>query len=74
MTTLFMYTVYDHPLDYPDKYVVRRYAVTASGPVAGDVVMVNDSLDAIRAVMEKRGLYCLTRHPEDDSKIVETWL
>jgi hypothetical protein len=71
---LSMWTVYDRPRDYPEQIVARRFEVSARGPRATDEIVVADSLDAIREWMVERGLTCLTRSPDDDSKIVETWL
>lgn len=70
-----MWTVYDRPLDYPDKVVARRWEVGPGGSVtATPDVLGAETLDDIRRFFEDRGLYCLTRQPGDDPAIVETWL
>jgi hypothetical protein len=74
MTTLQMWTVYDHPRDFPNSYVARCFDVDGSGPRATDNIMVSPSLDALRDMLAARGLTALCRSPEDDPKIVETWL
>jgi hypothetical protein len=71
---LSIWVVYDHPTDWPDWFVARRHV--AYGPEAGptaDMILDRD-LDHLRQDMEQRGLFRLHRFPEDDAKIVETWL
>ena len=73
--TLSIWVVYDHPLDWPRYYVARRHIaipVELAGPT-GDVIMDVD-LERIRDNMEQLGLTKLDRFPEDDDKIMETWL
>lgn len=70
---LSMWTVYDHPDDFPHSYVARRYEVTAAGPtVTSDIVQ--GELDVIRKSFEHCGLTCIARDEGDDAYIVETWL
>ena len=70
---LVMFTVYDHPRDYPDSYVVRRWLIGA-GEVTADPepTCVTPSLELARASIPD-GLYLLHRHRDDDPSIVETW-
>jgi len=67
---LSLYTVYDHPKDYPTKYVVRRFVYDQ--PTSD--VWLYDNLEAARLWLLARGLVCLRRHPHDDPVILETWL
>jgi hypothetical protein len=70
---LSLWTVYDHPIDFPHSYVARRFEVNADGPVAtGD--LIQGELDAIRKSFHQAGLTCLTRNDDDEPQIVETWL
>lgn len=72
---LSLWTVYDHPKDYPDSFVARRFEAGGGEPapmVTADVV--TGSLDVIRESMAMCGLVCMTRAPSDDSRILETWL
>lgn len=71
---LLMWTVYDHPLDFPDSFVARLWKVERGATVMTDVVMVCGSLGEIRERMRARGLVQLDRMPEDDRHIVEVWL
>lgn len=68
-----MYTVYRDPLDYPGKFVVRRFTI-GPGVVTPmqPVFAVGDSLEAVRQRLPE-GLMCSARCAEDDPVIVETW-
>jgi hypothetical protein len=78
MTTpsLSMWTVYDHPTDWPNAYIARQYRILDSGAyVATENVIIAQDLDIIRrAMIEEFGLTCLTRNEGDDVKIIETWV
>lgn len=72
---LSMWTVYDHPTDYPDKYVARRFDVDAKGARPSSSLIVTDNLETLRTILAiEMSLVCLTRHVWDDPKIMETWL
>jgi hypothetical protein len=66
---LSMWTIYDHPSDFPDSYVARRfeYDQPTSDMIVGE-------LDQMRKAFLRAGLICMTRDQKDDPKIVETWL
>lgn len=65
-----IWTVYDHPTDYPESFVARRFCGIKA---TRDRIVVKD-LEAIRKTMRALGLRCLARFPEDDPKIIETWI
>jgi hypothetical protein len=70
------YVVYYHPLDFPDKWVVRGWSILPGGrlvPDPGATLVCDDYVD-VETEMMARGLYKLVRNPEDDPCIVETWL
>jgi len=67
-----IWTIYDHPRDQPDKFVMRKWQVTEE-IVAGPKV-VADSLDELRDLALTNGMVCVTRHTTDDPKIVESWI
>jgi len=69
-----MWTVYDHPLDYPEFFVARKWIVTRTddGPVATDEVLSNHDLHVLRSFLPD-GLFCMPRTEGDDPKIIETW-
>lgn len=72
MTTLSQYTIYDHPRDYPEGFVVRRWDISADGPVAGQA-QTAPTLEAARAKIPV-GLVCMVPSAGDDPVIVETWI
>lgn len=73
MPGLEIWTVYDHPSDFPDGWIARRFVNDRpqSGPL--DTIR-SDNLDRLRFVLAEKGLTRLDRHPSDDPTIVETWL
>lgn len=69
---MMLWTIYDHPDDYPEHYVVRQYEV-ASGEVVAHGATLFNTLKEARASVQ-RGRVSIARHLDDDPKIVETWL
>lgn len=65
-----IWTVYDHPKDFPNSFVARRFEMDK---ITDDVIEAA-TLDALREKFANCGLVCLTRHPNDDPCILETWL
>jgi hypothetical protein len=74
MDTLYMWTVYERPSDFPNNFVARLFKIGRGASLPTDTVMISASLEKIREQMQLRGLTCLPRAPEDDPKIVEVWL
>lgn len=66
-----MWVVYDHPSDFPNKYVARKR--DDLGIPTNDII-VTTTLDEMRSMMTMKGLTCITRSEDDDPVIVETWL
>jgi hypothetical protein len=64
-----IWTVYDHPSDFPDLWVARRF--TLDQPTRD--VRTSVTLDGLRALLPP-GLVCIARHPQDDPRIVECWI
>lgn len=69
---LSIWTVYKRPLDHPDKYVARRWLATPQ-PTPTDDKLLADDLDALRKKLPP-GLIRMSRQPEDDPVIVESWI
>jgi len=65
------YTVYDHPTDYPELYVVRvfRNEIPDEAPF-----IKSPELQIIRDHLTRMGLVPIPRSPEDDKVIIETWI
>jgi hypothetical protein len=69
------YAVYDHPSDYPDSYVVRRfYGMGGEAVPEAQPLMVTRDLETIRDAMRYRGLTCLPRFANDEPQILEVWM
>lgn len=69
-----IWTIYDHPRDFPNSFVARRYVVSDGQSFVTNQIMVGPNLKQIREQMEVRGLHRLPRDPRDDPKIVESWI
>ena len=71
---LVMYTIYDHPRDYPDNYVVRAFILTSEGKqYASEECKLADSLEEARKFVPPDKVLT-KRYPHDDPVIVETWI
>jgi hypothetical protein len=70
---LSMWTVYDHPRDFPHSYVARRFEVGQDGAHPTEDFIQGD-LAIIRKSFSQCGLVCLTRDESDEPQIMETWL
>jgi hypothetical protein len=74
--SLVVYTVYQFPLDYPDKWIVRPFVIKQyiPDPIPQRIVCICNSLRDARAGLQGLGLYRVERQPGDDPPILETWL
>jgi hypothetical protein len=68
-----MYVIYDHPRDYPDCFVVRKWEI------AGEVGKPTNIFNTAPSLEEARKLvppffHQIDRHEADDPAIVEVWL
>jgi hypothetical protein len=70
-----MWTIYDHPKDYPDHFIARKWLIGSkrNEPEATDEVIAKLTLDEVRYSLPP-SLYCIGRQAGDDPCIVETWL
>lgn len=62
-------TIYDHPKDYPDKFVARKFILDK----LTSEILLGDTLEEVRSQLPL-GLTCFERHETDDPVIVETWM
>lgn len=70
MTTgLPIWTIYDHPSDYPDCFVAHLFM----NDQPTNYRLKHATLDGLRAMLPPE-LVCLARSPGDDPVIVECWL
>lgn len=70
---LAVWTVFDHPDDYPDVFIARKWLIVAGVAVATDDTLIGPDLESVR-VQIPAGLHRFPRAPEDDLNIVESWL
>lgn len=69
-----MHVIYDHPIDFPEHFVVRVWVIPPLGgemPSRGYVLA--STIEEARAAIPA-GLFCMPRLPDDDPAIVEVWL
>ena len=73
---LSIYTVYDHPLDYPNSYVVKKWICNVNPPVQdSNFLIIGEDLDRIREMLVmEMGLTVLPREINDDLVILENYI
>jgi hypothetical protein len=71
---LVMWTLYDHPKDYPSAFVARKWHIGRGTATPTPTLLASPQLEDLREAMQRMGLTCLTRAPDDDTAIIETWL
>lgn len=71
--SIWCYTIYDHPADYPDQFVVRAWAVSEGVVIAYAPVGFADTLEDARYLIPQ-GRTRIDRTQQDDPVIVESWL
>ena len=69
---LSLWTVYEHPKDFPGQFIARRWIVGGEGRPTNDV-LVAESLEGVRKQLPD-GLVRLPRNTEDPPVVVETWI
>ena len=68
-----LFTVTDHPRDYPDYYVARLHLTLPGVEVLPFAIMDRD-LETLRATLRALGLTLIPRDPTDDPVILESWI
>lgn len=72
-----VYTCYDHPLDFPNAWVVICWITQKGNPTPRAMsvpFMVTADYDKISNKMRTMGLWPMERQPEDDPKIFKTYI
>ena len=69
---LSMYVIYDHPRDFPDNIVVRRFDIGPGWSRPAEVWALVETLEQAREKVPP-GLTLLPRDPADDYGIIESW-
>jgi len=70
---LSVWTVFDHPTDYPDVFIARKWVLVSGVAVATHEAVTGPTLQSVRDQIPA-GLHRFPRSPEDDVYIVESWL
>lgn len=72
---MYTYTLYNSPLDFPGQYVVRRFTIGKGDPIPdAEPFIVTEDMNEVKEAMNRLGLFIVPRSPEDDPKIVCTWI
>ena len=61
--------VYDHPTDYPDKFIARLWDCN----VPTHIMATADTLEELREKIPNT-MVRMDRHPQDDPCVVEVWI
>lgn len=69
-----MWTIYDHPVDHPNHYVVVENHIDANEIKRSRIWWANSLHEARQMVAVLGGSVALDRSPEDDPVIVESWI
>jgi len=74
MSDFVMWTIYDHPADFPEYFVARKWLIGNSrdNPEPTDEIILNVDLEVLRKSIPP-WLYCMPRQANDDPCIVEVW-
>lgn len=67
------WAIYDHPKDYPNNFVVRRWTLAGGNPVPDRECSLASSLEEAREFIPA-GLVRVSPFPGEDPIIVETWI
>jgi hypothetical protein len=71
---LTIWVIYKNPRDFPGKWVLRgQDAISGGGVQPHETARFADTLEGVRAHLPP-GLVLLSRHPDDDPAIYETWI
>jgi hypothetical protein len=71
---LSIWTIYDHPRDYPEGFIARRWAIANGQNFMTSDTFKADNLETLRRHFEGRALFRMPRQDGDDRVIVESWL
>lgn len=68
-----VWTIYEHPADFPESAVARLWRVGRGDPSATGDIVVAPTVVQLRALLPV-GLVRIPRAVSDDPAIVESWL
>ena len=70
------WTIYDHPEDYPDHFVVRQWKISTGWMLPAAEPALFKTVDAARSYVRRQypGALRIDRQVSDDPVILETWV
>lgn len=79
---MIQYTIYEHPTDAPEWYVIRRRTLLMPpGKPKAEIILDPQAILAPNLTAAREAvvaidptLVCIERDPSDEPQIVETWL
>lgn len=72
---VYVWTVYDHPSDEPEKFVARLHVTLDGAVYSTNIAFIADTLEDVRKALALNGIdTCLPRDERDDPVIVESWI
>jgi hypothetical protein len=77
---LSIWTIYRCPTDWPQGFIVRKHEAGKNGKSSPTNVTIETAssraaaLHMLQHILSSAGLVCMTRDPNDDEKIVESWM
>ena len=72
--SLSLWTVYDHPKDFPDAFVARRFDVYPGMVLPTSAVLSASELQPIRETLSEQGFLPMPACSGDDPVIIEVWV
>lgn len=72
-SVLDIYVVYENPTDCPNKFVLRKWAITPNEVHPEETVVVEDTLEALRKHIPGN-MARIERNILDEPQIIEIWL
>lgn len=71
---LAIWTIYERPSDYPDRYIARKFILDRSKHRATESVIISTDIEELRTHFRRLRLVCLSRGEKDDKVILESWI
>jgi hypothetical protein len=71
-----IWTIYEHPADFPDKFIAREFFVGQGAYAPTDVALIADTLVDVRRMLTRLypDLVRIERFDVDEPHIVECWI
>lgn len=71
---MIMWVLYDHPSDFPDDIVARKFAIAAGEVTATDETKTFASTDEAQTFFSEFGFVAIPRQDDDDPVIIASWV